>query len=393
MTADSTAASNADSGWVTAGQARLLAAMPELADCHYPEVRDSIPARNYIDPARFDAEIAHVFKGRPVIAAPAAVLDKPRSYFQVTIAGMPILLTRNKDGAIKAFANVCKHRGMKLCTAAQTQHGPRIVCPYHAWTFDLDGKLIGLPRAETFPGLDKAQLGLTELPARVAGGLVWVGLDPDNPPDFSDVTGELAEDFTAMGMADAFCFYHTSFPVKANWKLVMDSMLDSYHVTRLHKDSLAQFSVDSENQIDRIGPHIRNAAHRSNFARKLITDRHDELRQIMVFSYIGFPNGIIVVSPRYISLGVVRPIAPDECAVDYYMLVPEAPASEKAQNGLTKSMALMTQVFANEDYWAAAMCQEGLSSGTLKDVQLGGMEVQIRMFQDAVTKAIGDPVS
>ena len=388
MDADSTTAPAAG-GAVTEGQYRLLAAMPELADCHYPEVRDSIPASNYIDPARYQAEIDAVFKRVPVIAAPAAVLDKPRSYYQVSIAGMPILLTRGKDGAIKAFANVCKHRGMKLCTSTKTEHGPRIVCPYHAWTFDLDGKLVGLPRAETFPGLEKAGLGLLELPSRVAGGLIWVGLDPDNPPDFSDVTGELAADLDAMQMGETYCYDHATFPVKANWKLVMDSMLDSYHVTRLHKDSLAQFSVDSENQIDRIGPHIRNAAHRSNFERKLITRLHDELRQIMVFSYIGFPNGIIVVSPRYISLGVVRPIAVDECAVDYYMLVPEEPKSEKAQNGLRKSMELMAQVFANEDYWAAAMCQEGLASGTMKEVQLGGMEVQIRMFQDAVTECIG----
>lgn len=375
-------------GEVTEGQYRLLAAMPELADCHFPERRDSVPASNYVDPARYQAELEAVFKRRPVIAAPSAVLDKPKSYYQVTIAGMPILLTRNKEGAIKAFANVCKHRGMKLCTSARTEHGPRIVCPYHAWTFDLDGNLVGLPRAETFPGLEKSELGLLELPSRVAGGLIWVGLDPDNPPDFSDVTGELAEDLDAMQLGEAFCYDHATFAVKANWKLVMDSMLDSYHVTRLHKNSLAQFSVDSENQIDRIGPHIRNAAHRSNFERKLVTRRHDELRWIMVFSYIGFPNGIIVVSPRYISLGVVRPIAVDECAVDYYMLVPEEPASEKAQNGLKKSMALMTQVFANEDYWAAALCHEGLSSGTLKEVQLGGMEVQIRMFQDAVTECL-----
>lgn len=375
---------------VTAGQAKLLAAMPELADCHYPEVRDSIPARNYTDPARFQAEIDAVFRSVPVIAAPAAVLDKPRSYYQVTIAGMPILLTRNKDGDIKAFANVCKHRGMKLCTSGKTEHGPRIVCPYHAWTFDLDGKLIGLPRSETFPGLEKSTLGLQELPSCVAGGLIWVGLDPDNAPDFSEVTGELADDLDALQLGETWCYDHATFSVKANWKLVMDSMLDSYHVTRLHKDSLAQFSVDSENQIDRIGPHIRNAAHRSNFERKLLTDKHDDLRWIMVFSYIGFPNGIIVVSPRYVSLGVVRPIAVDECAVDYYMLVPEEPQTDKAVNGLRKSMELMTQVFANEDYWAAAMCHEGLASGTLKEVQLGGMEVQIRMFQDAVTACIAD---
>jgi phenylpropionate dioxygenase-like ring-hydroxylating dioxygenase large terminal subunit len=375
-------------GEVTEGQARLVDAMPELADCRFLQERVKIPASNYIDPERFQMELKAVWKSVPVLAAPAALLDQPKSFHQVAIAGMPVLLTRNKEGEVKAFANVCKHRGMKLCTSERTEHGPRIVCPYHAWTFDLDGKLIGVPRAEIFPGLDKADHGLLELPSRVAGGLIWVGLDPDSPPDFSTVDGELGDDLDALGLAETFCYDHATFPVKANWKLVMDSMLDSYHVTRLHKDSLAQFSADSENQIDRIGLHIRNAAHRSNFERKLVTRKHDELRWIMVFSYIGFPNGIIVVSPGYVSIGVVRPIAVDECAVDYYMLAPEKPTTEKAEKRLRRSIELMTEVFANEDYWAAAMCHEGLASGTLKEVELGGMEVQIRMFQDAVSECI-----
>ena len=375
-------------GEVTEGQERLLKAMPELADCRYPEVRDSIPASFYTDPERYEREIEAVFRRKPVVAAPEVVLDQPRSYRQVTIAGIPILLTRNKDGAVKAFANVCRHRGMKLCTAAGTERAPRIVCPYHAWTYDLDGRLIGLPRAETFPGLDKSELGLIELPSRTAGGLVWVGLDPANPPDFSTVEGELAADLDAMKMGKTYCYDQATFEVNANWKLVMDSMLDSYHVTRLHKDSLSQFSVDSENQIDRIGLHIRNAAHRSNFKRKLITRNHDELRWLMVFSYIGFPNGIIVASPRYISLGVVRPLAVDRCAVDYYMLATGKPETAKDEDRLKRSMELMSRVFGEEDYWAAAMCQEGLTSGAIEEIQLGGMEVQIRMFQDAVTECL-----
>ncbi len=372
-------------GRVTDGQYQLLSAMPELADCKYPEVRDTVPAEVYVDPARYEVELKNIFRAGPTIAAPSSLIAEPGSYHQLTLANMPVLLTRNKSGEVKAFANVCRHRGMKLCTSETTEKAPRLVCPYHAWTYDLNGKLIGLPRSETFPGLAKSELGLLELPAREAGGLIWVGLDADNPPDFGDVTGELAEDLDSLGLGVGYLYDYATFPVQANWKLVMDSMLDSYHVTRLHKDSLAQFSTDSENQIDRIGPHIRNAAHRSNFERKLISRDHNDMRRIMVFSYIGFPNGIIVVSPGYISLGVVRPISVDETAVDYYMIADEKPETEKAETRLRKSMALMSRVFGEEDYWAAAMCHAGLKSGAINDVNLGGMEVQIRMFQDAVT--------
>ena len=375
-------------GTVTEGQYRLLSAMPELADCEYPQERHTVPAQVYTDPARFEQEISRIFKAGPTIAAPSALLAEPGTFHQITLASVPLLLTRNKRGEAKVFANICRHRGMKLCTSERTEKAPRIVCPYHAWTYDLDGKLIGLPRSETFPGLEKNKLGLIELPSREAGGLIWVGLQPGNPPDFSTVTGELAEDFDALEMGEAHLYDYATFPVDANWKLVMDSMLDAYHVTRLHKDSLAQFSTDSENQIDRIGPHIRNAAHRGNFERSLISRSHDEMRWIMVFSYIGFPNGIIVVSPGYISVGVVRPVAVDRTEVDYYMLAPQAPETEKQENRLRRSMELMSRVFGEEDYWAASMCHKGIASGLLDEVHVGGMELQIRMFQEAVSERL-----
>lgn len=373
---------------LTPGQQRLLERMPALEDIRLPEARDSIPAAHYIDPARFDAEMDAVFRKVPVIAGPSALLPRVREYVGVDIVGMPVLLTRTREGVVRAFANVCRHRGMKLCLSGDPVAGGRLVCPYHAWTYALDGRLIGLPRAETFPGLEKARLGLKALPCREAGGLIWVGLDPDDPPDFATVEGELAADLDAFSMKDLFLFDKATFKVEANWKLIMDSMLDSYHVTRLHKDSLAQFSVDSENMIDRIGPHIRNAAHRGNFDKAAVTDRFGEMRKMMVFSYIGFPNGILVVSPHYISLGVVRPIDDRRTEIDYYQLYDAPPRDDRYAAKMREAFDLMERVFAREDYWAAELCDKGLRSGTLDAVQLGGMEAQIRMFQDAVTQCL-----
>ena len=369
---------------LTPGQQALLNAMPAIPDIQLPRVRDTIPAANYLDPARFQAEMQAVFRRMPVLAGPSAMLGKPREYLAIDITGMPVLLTRTKEGVVNAFANVCRHRGMKLCQSRDPLGAPRIVCPYHAWTYDLDGRLVGLPRPEIFPGLEKQQLGLVRLPCVEAGGLIWVGLDAGHSPDFTSVTGELAADLDAFNMRNLFLFDKAIFKVNANWKLIMDSMLDSYHVTRLHKDSLARFGVDSENMIDRIGPHIRNAAHRGNFERARITHRHGEMRHMMVFSYIGFPNGILVVSPHYISLGVVRPVAIDRTEIDYYQLYDRPPPDERIAGKMREAFDLMERVFAKEDYWAAEMCDQGLRSGALQEIQLGGMEIQIRMFHDAV---------
>jgi phenylpropionate dioxygenase-like ring-hydroxylating dioxygenase large terminal subunit len=373
---------------LTPSQQQALARMPELADSVFPQVRDSLPADSYINPGRFDEEKRAVFRTVPVLAGPSALLPQAGSYLQQDIAGMPVLLTRNKEGAVKAFANVCRHRGAKLCASADPVKGARIVCPYHAWTYNLEGALIGLPRQETFPGIDKKDLSLAALPCVEAGGLIWIGLDPDGSPDFSMIETEVAADLDAVGLGAMRVYDKTTFAVKANWKLVMDTMLDSYHVTRLHKDSLARFFVDAENIIDSMGPHVRAAAARGNFAKELVTDDFSDVRKIMVFAYTLFPNGIVVVSPDFVSVGILRPLATDRTDVDYYMLTEAPEGDEKMNDKLRRSFDLMSIAFGKEDYWAAELCDAGLRSGTLKDVQLGGMEIQISLFHNAVNQCL-----
>jgi len=373
---------------LSAGQKRLLAQMPELADSAFPKVLGSVPAISYTDPERFEAEKDGVFRSVPVIAGPSGILAEPRTRFQLDVVGTPVLLTRTGEGVVKAFANVCRHRGAKLCSETESVKGSRVSCPYHAWTYDLTGKLVGVPRQEIFPGLDKSQLGLIPLPCVEAGGLIWVHLDPHAAPDFSSVQGELGEDLDALGLGSMHIYRRATFEVKANWKLVMDSMLDSYHVTRLHKDSVGKFFVDNENVIDLIGPHIRNASARGNFEKRLVSDDFEEVRRIMVFSYTPFPNGIIVVSPDFVSLGVVRPEATDRTCVDYYMLINGPTTNEKFLDKLRRSFELMEITFAKEDYWAAELCDQGLRSGAIRDVQVGGMEIQITMFHDAVNRCL-----
>jgi phenylpropionate dioxygenase-like ring-hydroxylating dioxygenase large terminal subunit len=376
-------------GVLSAGQRKALAALPDLRESKFPQVRASIPSASYTDLRRFVDEMTHVFRKWPVIAAPSALLSASSSYAAVELVGMPVLLTRTKEGLVNAFANVCRHRGAKLCSSTDPVEAVRLVCPYHAWTYRLDGTLFSVPRQETFPGIDRGEFGLVRLPVVESGGLIWVGVDPKADTDFSSVRGEIEEDLDALGLGNMTLFRKTTFLIRANWKLVMDTMLDSYHVTRLHKDSLAKFFVDAENIVDTIGPHIRAAAARGNFDRSIPVDDFSAARKIMVFAYTLFPNGIIVVSPYFISVGVLRPIASDRSEVDYYMLIDQPPADDVEKSKLQRSFDLMETAFGKEDYWAAELCDAGLRSGALEFVQLGGMEVQITLFHNAVNTCLG----
>lgn len=371
---------------LTPGQLDALSRMPEIKDSKFPQVLNTLPAALYTNPAQFEKEKSEIFRKKPVLVGLTAMIPNPNMRFQCSILGVPILVTRNREGVVKAFMNVCTHRGAKLCDADTPTEGGRVSCPYHAWTFDMDGELIGIPRQEVFDGLDKSKLGLTPLPCREAGGLIWVGLDPEAEVDFSSIEGDLAADLDAIGVPDMRLFKTATFPVKANWKLVMDTMNDSYHVIRLHRNSIGKFFVDAQDVIDPIGPHLRVSAHRGNFEKAATASfkTFEQAMEMMLFAYTLFPNAVVVPSPGFISVGIMEPVSLTETNVHYYMLAYDGVPDEKLQ----RSFDLMGTVFGAEDYWAAEQCQQGLSSGALKEVQLGGMELQIPFFHEQVRKCV-----
>jgi phenylpropionate dioxygenase-like ring-hydroxylating dioxygenase large terminal subunit len=369
---------------LTPGQQDALSRMPPIEESKFPTTYASMPASLYTDPEQFEKEKQAIFRRQPVLVGLTAMIPTPNMYFQCSVLGMPVLVTRTRDGKVNAFVNVCTHRGAKLCATDTPKEGGRISCPYHAWTFGLDGKLVGIPRQELFEGIDKTGLNLTPLPCSEAGGLIWVGLDPEYALDFASVEGDLAADLDALGLPQMRLFDNAVFEVKANWKLVMDTMNDSYHVTRLHKDSLARFFVDAQNIIDPIGPHLRVAAHRGNFDKAARFENFSQASEMMLFAYTLFPNAVVVPSPGFISVGIMEPVTAGTTRVHYYMLAYDTLADAK----LERSFKLMETVFGTEDYWAAEQCQEGLSAGTLKQVHFGGMEIQIPFFHDQIRQCV-----
>jgi phenylpropionate dioxygenase-like ring-hydroxylating dioxygenase large terminal subunit len=273
-----------------------------------------------------------------------------------------------------------------LVEGSDVQCAKRLVCPYHAWTYRLDGGLMALPRPETFPGLDKTDYGLVELPSLEAGGLIWFA--PEQGADFSDARA-LGEDLTTFGLPQAHLFRRKIHTVKGNWKLIMDAFLESYHVTRLHAATIGPFFKDGITAGDQIGPHQRSAVGRlEEMAGVDLTDMA-ALRRVVTFAYQLLPATIIVPSPDYVNVMVLMPQAHDLTLVEDFMLIPEAPATEKALAHWEKSWALLDGgVFASEDFRAAELGQQGLSSGAVEVVTLGTLEGGIARFDQIVAEAL-----
>ena len=360
---------------IAEGQTRAEAGMTE------------VPASVYTDPDYWTREKGAIYDRLPQILVPSALLPDPGMAVPHDATGRPLLITRDGEGRAHVFLNVCRHRGTRLVEGGEPVCQKRLVCPYHAWTYSVDGRLLALPRPDTFPGLDKDAMGLIELPSRETGGLIWF-CPQEETANFGHAE-KLGEDFDALGMSGHVLFRRKTHDVAANWKLIMDAFLESYHVTRLHAQTIGPFFKDGVTSGDMIGPHARSAVGRLEDMESVDLTDMAALRRVVTFAYQLLPGALIIPSPDYVNVMTMMPQAHDRTLVEDFMLIPEHPATEKARAHWERSWALLDGgVFASEDFRAAELGQQGLSTGAIPSLTLGTLEGGIRRFHETVEEAL-----
>lgn len=370
---------------LSASQIEAIGRIPPHASADAPAIDARRPVSIFTDPAHYDLERENLFRALPVPVTLSALLPEPGSIIANDNYGVPIVLTRDREGEVRAFLNACTHKGSKIVEDCEPRKARRMTCPYHAWSFALDGKLLGVPRGETIANFDKAERPLARLSCREAGGLVWVGLDRNRSYDFSHLEGALTADLDALDLGGGHVYGRRQFDLAANWKLVLEPFLEGYHVQRLHAQSVGPLFADVPTITDQLGLHIRQTSGKANFDPALITP-DENIHKSVTFAYQVFPNGVIVTSPYYISVMILAPRAANRTVVDYAMITREAPDNAKAEELFAKSYEMILSVFGGEDFRAAELSQAGLESGALDDVVYCGLEDKIPLFYSQVEK-------
>ena len=174
-----------------------------------------------------------------------------------------------------------------------------------------------------------------------------------------------------------------------DWKQVIDAFLESYHVQRLHAETIAPFFTDGVAVADFVGPHQRAVVGRADYLSEIDRDDWPALRRVLTYTYAFFPAAILIVSPDYINLLVVMPQTVGTCLVEDFMLIPEPPQSPEAEDHWRRSWELLDGgTFAAEDFRAAALCQRGIESGLLRTVTVGALEEGIASFHQRLAKLL-----
>ena len=369
---------------LTDSQQEAIRRIPAEKDAVNVPLAATRPNAIFTGRERFDAEQANIFQKHAVPVALAAVLPEPGSVVAIEAYGKPLLVTRTRSDEIKVFINACQHKGAKLVEDCAVHKQGRMVCPYHAWTYGLDGKLIGVARSDMFEGVMKDQRGLKELPSIVWGGVIYAQLN-GGPLDVSQLHDQIDADFTALGIPGGHVYGRKTFDLAANWKVVLEPFLEGYHVQRLHAASIGALFVDAPSVSDTFGVNIRQVSGRIGYEPAMLDEDADmNVHKLVTHAYTAFPNVVVVTSQYYTSVMILMPYGVDGTIVHYYMVTPGPATTPKAEEVFERSYDLIIKVFAGEDFRAAQISQEGLNAGVPESTVYCGLEENVIRYYEAL---------
>ncbi len=209
-----------------------------------PQRSFSLPARAYIQPGYLDVEQDAIYYKSWQYVCHVEQLRKPGDYVAINIQGRPIVVLRDRERMLRAFYNVCRHRGHELLQGKGNVKA--IVCPYHAWSYNLDGSLASVRRSETIQDFDFSEFGLMSIQTEEFCSMIFINLDP-NATSLAIQSGDLAKEIQqyAPDIADLTHAHRLTYRIKANWKSVVDNFLECYHCSIAHRDFVSLVDMDN----------------------------------------------------------------------------------------------------------------------------------------------------
>jgi len=372
---------------------RLEAANPSLDSEPWPQAETCVrfPASTYVDPVRFEAEKQILFRQGPVLLGFSCQIREPGSYLVADLGGVPVIAIRQRDGSLKAFVNICRHRGATLAPC-NGKVAASLTCPYHGWTYGLDGTLKVRPGAENAFDVPKEDMPLLPIAVAEKHGLVFGRAEGTGPVDVDQALAGAESELADYHLEGYHHFETRETEWALNWKLILDTFLESYHIRTLHRTSIWPEYLANTAIFDAFGPHPRNIGLLRSVLGEL--EKPEAERNLMPHAttqYILVPSGLITYQRNHIQHWRVSPLGVGRTRVATSIFTAEPAETDKARGYWTKNLDILLGVTGREDFPLMEQIHANLASGAMPEVVFGKLEPGLIHFHAAVARAIGLP--
>lgn len=351
-----------------------------------------VPAALYADPALYEREVERVFRRSPLPLCFSVELPAPQTWRAMTVAGVPVLIVRRTDGTVRSFVNICRHRGAQLCRPGHGS-GARVVCPYHAWQYDLDGQLVGIYGEATFGEVDRATHALVPLPVAERAGIVWGTLTPEVGFDVDDWLGPMARQLEMVDLGRWHIHVQREFDGPM-WKTAWDGYLESYHHSVVHQSTVSRYTVGNLIVHDAFGVHQRMV-----FGRRSLSELNGvpesqwepDLHIRRIFHV--FPNlAVSAMTGQYCLINQIFPgPTPATSVTRQTIMVRRLPETEAERRDADEFAEVTVSAIRDEDYPINQGVAQSLLSGRATSVLFGRNEPALQHYHRTLERLVGQP--
>ncbi len=354
------------------------------------------PTSVYTDPELLNLEKLTIFRDEPQFICFSSDLPEKGSYYTFDDLGTPVLLTRDNDGKVNAFLNACTHRAGRLKEGCGKTAS--LSCPYHAWGFDLKGKLRAVYEEKSFGNIEKSLYDLVKLPVEEKYGMIFAGMHPDVKFSIDEIFGEFSPVFEMWDLGSLSYVATREWKLKTNWKLALDTFCEGYHFLALHKVTLGSISLGNTAAFDTFGPEGRN--HRLAFPNASILRlkdipepewTKDVFNDFQLVHFI-YPNTSMLVSPVSVEFFKLYPgEKPGEHRTVYRSYVRKGDGKGWDGNSPQEHFEFICKVIDEEDYWVSANVMKSLNANMLTYSTFGRNEPALQNMHKALLRGVGNP--
>ena len=360
-----------------------------------PRMRTTLPSSFYTDPAHFRREVDHFFFGKWVCAGRADQIPNRGDFFLREVLGESVIVARNDAGTVSAMFNVCRHRGTRICESPCGTFPGSIQCPYHAWTYDLAGRLIGAPHMDDVEGFDKRDYPLKSVACESWDGHIFINLS-GRPEPIRNQLGQLIDRFRPWRMEELRRVHRTIYDVRANWKLIIQNYNECLHCPVLHPllnqmhHYLGADNAPSERTFcgGTMGfkEGVETLSRDGKRRRRYLPGLGDREKAFVSYFSI-YPNLLLTLHPDYMVTVTIWPKAPDRTElIGEWHFHP----SEIARPDFEFQDAIdFWEVTNREDWHVSELSQAGISSRAYQPGPYSKRELLLGDFDQVVLSELG----